>query len=74
MPHAELGQALVVVARRLPGSTLSEAEVLAACRRTLPNFMQPARVVFRDDMPQNPNGKLNRQQLHHDYATLFSAE
>ena len=74
VPHAELGQALVVVARRLPGSTLSEAEVLAACRRTLPNFMQPARVVFRDDMPQNPNGKLNRQQLHHDYATLFSAE
>jgi acyl-CoA ligase (AMP-forming) (exosortase A-associated) len=74
VPHTDLGQAVVVVARRLPGSTLSEAEVLAACRRTLPNFMQPARVVFRDDMPQNPNGKLNRQQLHHDYATLFSAE
>ena len=74
VPHADLGQALVVVARRLPGSALSEAEVLAACRRTLPNFMQPARVVFRDDMPQNPNGKLNRQQLHSDYATLFSTD
>ena len=74
VPHADLGQAVVVVARHLPGSTLSEADVLAACRRSLPNFMQPARVVFRDDMPQNPNGKLNRQQLHHDYATLFSAE
>ena len=74
VPHSELGQAVVVVARRVPGSTLSETEVLAACRRTLPNFMQPARVVFRDDMPVNPNGKLNRQQLHSDYAALFAVE
>lgn len=73
VPHADLGQALVVVARRLPDSLISESDITAACRRLLPSFMQPARIVFRDDMPQNPNGKLNRQQLHSDYVGLFNA-
>jgi acyl-CoA ligase (AMP-forming) (exosortase A-associated) len=73
VPHAELGQAVVLAVRLLPGGAVTEAEIQAACRRALPGFMQPARIVFRDDMPQNPNGKINRQQLQADYAGLFAA-
>ena len=71
VPHVELGQAVVLIARRLPDSDVSEADIALACRRALPNFMHPARIIFRDEMPHNPNGKLNRQQLQSDYADLF---
>lgn len=71
VPHAELGQAVVLIVRLLPGSTTSAADIQSACRRSLPNFMQPASIVFRDDMPQNPNGKINRPQLQNEYAALY---
>ncbi|MBK8961131.1 MAG: acyl-CoA ligase (AMP-forming), exosortase A system-associated [Proteobacteria bacterium] len=70
-PHAELGQAIVLVIRPLPGHALEEADIVTACRRALAGYMVPHKVIFCDDMPQNPNGKINRPQLASDYATLF---
>jgi acyl-coenzyme A synthetase/AMP-(fatty) acid ligase len=32
-------------------------------RRELPAFMQPTRYVWRDDLPRNANGKLDRSGL-----------
>ena len=66
-----LVDAVVLVVRLLPQHALSEAEILGACRRALAGYMVPQRVIFRDDMPQNPNGKINRPQLAIDYAQLF---
>ncbi|MGE0859495.1 MAG: acyl-CoA ligase (AMP-forming), exosortase A system-associated [Gammaproteobacteria bacterium] len=73
VPHAELGQAIVLVVRPAHESRVSEADIAGACRQALPNFMQPARIVLTDEMPQNPNGKINRPQLASDYAELFVA-
>ena len=73
VPHQDLGQAVVLVVSLLPQQALSEADILAACRRALAGYMVPLRVIFRDDMPQNPNGKINRPQLASDYAQLFVA-
>lgn len=74
VPHEELGQAIVLVARLSPDSTIGASDIATTCRNALPNYMQPARIVIRDDMPQNPNGKINRPQLHSDYLDLFSAK
>ena len=30
-------------------------------RRELPNFMQPAHIIWRDELPRSPNGKLDRE-------------
>lgn len=73
VPHTELGQAIVLVVRPAHESQVSEADIAAACRQALPNYMQPARIVLTDEMPQNPNGKINRPQLASDYAGLFVA-
>jgi acyl-CoA ligase (AMP-forming) (exosortase A-associated) len=72
LPHADLGQAIALVIRALPDHALLEADILAACRRSLAGYMVPQRVIFRDDMPQNPNGKINRPQLASEYAELFT--
>ncbi|MEQ8663603.1 MAG: AMP-binding protein, partial [Gammaproteobacteria bacterium] len=73
VPHAELGQAVVLIVRLLPGSDLDERAIVAACKRVLPNYMVPARVVLTDEMLQNPNGKIDRTQLARHYADLFTS-
>ncbi len=40
----------------------------AHLRAELPNFMQPARIVWRDALPRNPNGKLDRVALANEIA------
>ncbi|WP_288456682.1 acyl-CoA ligase (AMP-forming), exosortase A system-associated [uncultured Sphingomonas sp.] len=57
---ARLGQGIVVVAR---GSGADEAALRARLKRELPTYMQPARIVWRDALPHNANGKLDRAAI-----------
>lgn len=43
----------------------SAEPILAACRRTLPEYMVPREICFVADMPLNPNGKIDRRRLVH---------
>lgn len=60
VPDARLGQAIVLVLR---GDAAREPALRERLRRDLPNFMQPARIEWRDDLPRNPNGKLDRARI-----------
>ncbi len=60
VPDARLGQAIVVVAR---GDGSREHDLRERLRRDLPSFMQPARYDWREEMPRNANGKLDRSAL-----------
>ena len=57
---ARLGQGIVVVAR---GSGADEPALRARLKRELPTYMQPARIVWRDALPHNANGKLDRAAI-----------
>ncbi|PLW81546.1 acyl-CoA ligase (AMP-forming), exosortase A system-associated [Kineobactrum sediminis] len=74
LAHGLLGQAIALVVT--PGQGTGEhdtvaAELLAYCQRELPNFMVPSRIVVRDTLPHNQNGKIDRRALGAEYATLF---
>jgi len=60
VPNERLGQAIVVVAR---GDGSAEDALRARLRRDLPSFMQPARYEWREALPRNANGKLDRTNL-----------
>ncbi|MES2337600.1 MAG: AMP-binding protein [Pseudomonadota bacterium] len=60
VPDARLGQAIVVVVR---GDASREDALRARLRRDLPSFMQPTRYDWRDELPRNANGKLDRSGL-----------
>lgn len=60
VPDERLGQAILVVAR---GDGSREDELRDRLRRQLPSFQQPARYVWRESLPRNANGKLDRSGL-----------
>ncbi|VXC91943.1 acyl-CoA ligase (AMP-forming), exosortase A system-associated [Sphingomonas sp. AX6] len=62
VPDERLGQAILVVARAADPIAV-EAALRARLRRDLPVFMQPRDYVWRDELPRNANGKLDRARL-----------
>jgi acyl-CoA synthetase (AMP-forming)/AMP-acid ligase II len=70
IPDARLGHAVHLVVRAAPGvdAVLAELELPKALLRELPNFMQPKIIHWREVMPINPNGKLDRSGLYQELA------
>ncbi|WP_200910259.1 acyl-CoA ligase (AMP-forming), exosortase A system-associated [Sphingomonas sp. Leaf38] len=57
---ARLGQAIVVV---LAGDASGETALRARLRTALPSFMQPGHYLWREELPRNANGKLDRSAI-----------
>ncbi len=56
---ARLGAAIILIVRGNDGEEHREA-LANNLRKSLPNFMQPRTIDWRDSLPRNPNGKLDR--------------
>lgn len=75
--HPTLGQAIVVIAMAradasADGIPIDATRVKRACQRTLPAWMQPAIVEFREEaLPRNPNGKIDRKKLSTEFVNPF---
>lgn len=63
-PDARLGEAIALVVR--PERREQEDALRAFLRTSLPNFMQPSAIVWRDELPRSPNGKLDRVELKNE--------
>ncbi|HEX8364851.1 MAG TPA: acyl-CoA ligase (AMP-forming), exosortase A system-associated [Allosphingosinicella sp.] len=61
LPDPRLGEAIALIVR--PAAPEREEELRASLRRELPNFMQPSTILWRDELPRSPNGKLDRERL-----------
>src|SRR5690606_10785453 len=59
VPDERLGQAIVLFVR----GNGDEEGLAAHLRTSLPNFMQPRTIHWRETLPLNPNGKLDRAAL-----------
>lgn len=68
VPDERLGQAIVVVGRANGPAEVAEQALRDRLRRDLPSFMQPARYDWRDALPRNANGKLDRAALKAEVA------
>ena len=72
--HPRLGQAIVVVARAPGDAEPGTDALLAEYRRLLPGYMVPLEIVWRDDLPRNANGKIDRKQLSSEFENHFQPE
>ena len=57
------GEAVRVYAVRAAGATVSEADVIAHCRKELAGYKVPRRIVFVDALPKSTVGKILRREL-----------
>ncbi|HXH17242.1 MAG TPA: acyl-CoA ligase (AMP-forming), exosortase A system-associated [Sphingomonas sp.] len=55
-----LGQAIVVM---LAGDVADESALRTRLRTALPSFMQPGTYLWREELPRNANGKLDRSAI-----------
>jgi fatty-acyl-CoA synthase len=63
VPDAEWGETLRAFVVPRPGAALTEAEVIEHCRRDLADYKRPRQVVFLDELPRNPTGKVLKREL-----------
>lgn len=66
-----LGQSIHLAVRAAPNITLTHGTLPAlqkALAQCLPNFMQPHAIHWKDHMPINPNGKIDRTRLKQEHG------
>jgi acyl-CoA ligase (AMP-forming) (exosortase A-associated) len=68
---ARLGQAVHLVVRGA-GDEAARADLPKRLQRELPNFMQPQMIHWREAMPLNPNGKIDRTALQTELSQEFA--
>ncbi len=71
VPHAELGQAIVLVATPHTGNTGDTRGLISALKRRLPRYMVPLAVEWRAALPRIGTGKFDRSLLRREAASQF---
>ncbi len=71
VPHATLGQAILVLITVDEGNPYCIEQIKYACKKILPNYMLPQHIEIVKQIPQNENGKFDRQILSKKYLSHF---
>ena len=62
-PSPRLGEVPVAFVQRAPGAEVTAEELAAFCRGRIASFKVPRHVVFVDDFPMTPSGKVQKAWL-----------
>jgi acyl-CoA synthetase (AMP-forming)/AMP-acid ligase II len=68
LPDREWGEAVTAFVAPRPGARVDADEVVELCRRELAGYKKPRRVVFVDEIPRNPSGKVLKRILREQFS------
>jgi acyl-CoA ligase (AMP-forming) (exosortase A-associated) len=71
--HDSLGQAVLLLISVPQPDNYDETLLISHCKTYLPNFMIPTKIIVLASLPKNPNGKIDRNILAQQFATLFQS-
>ncbi len=71
-PDERLGHAVHLIVRGTSNEE-QQRELPRLLKQELPNFMQPHAIHWRESMPLNPNGKIDRTALHRELSQGIGA-
>jgi long-chain acyl-CoA synthetase len=63
VPDDNWGERVTAAIALKPGQTATADELIAHCRSQLAGFKLPKRIVFMDELPKNPSGKILKREL-----------
>jgi len=72
VPHPDFGEGVVGILVARPGTKLNEAELLERIKPEIARFKQPKRLIVVDELPRNTMGKVQKNLLRDQYATLLN--
>ncbi|MFB3301759.1 acyl-CoA ligase (AMP-forming), exosortase A system-associated [Pseudomonas sp. AMR01] len=73
VPHPQQGEAIIISVFSHPQAPANANALITLCREKLPTYMVPLHVSIHDSpLPRNPNGKIDRKQLKHQFFEFFS--
>ena len=67
IPDIEWGERVRALVVKKPGAELSMQDVVEHCRPRMAGFKRPEDVVFVDELPRNPMGKVLKRVLREEY-------
>jgi acyl-CoA synthetase (AMP-forming)/AMP-acid ligase II len=67
IPHEYWGEAVHAVVVREPGASVSEAEIIDFCGKSLAGYKKPKSVEFVEELPVSGYGKVLRRELRDRY-------
>jgi acyl-CoA synthetase (AMP-forming)/AMP-acid ligase II len=73
VPDETWGENVCAVVVRQPAAEVEADELVAHCRASLASYKKPKLVVFVDELPRNPSGKVLKRELRERYAAVSAA-
>jgi acyl-CoA synthetase (AMP-forming)/AMP-acid ligase II len=67
VPDEEWGESVKALVVLKQGQTYSEDELIEHCKASLGSYKKPKSVVFVDELPRNPSGKVLKRVLREEY-------
>ena len=67
VPDIEWGERVRAIVVRKPGMELTMEDVVEHCRPRMAGFKRPEDVIFIDELPRNPMGKVLKRVLREEY-------
>ena len=74
VPHQVLGQGIVLVVVPVDPQAFDVASLMAHCRKDLPPYMVPGKIIAQAALPRNPNGKIDRKSLAAEFGDAFKEQ
>jgi long-chain acyl-CoA synthetase len=63
VPDPELGEEIAAFVTLCPGAAVTEADIVAHCRRRLASYKYPRRIEIVESLPKGPTGKILKARL-----------
>lgn len=73
VPDARLIEAVCAVVVPVEGTSVTEDDVITHCRQSLAGYKCPRHVIFSDELPRTPSGKLMKYKLREANRDLGTA-
>jgi acyl-CoA synthetase (AMP-forming)/AMP-acid ligase II len=66
------GETVCAIAVMSPGKTVSERELIEHCKTQIASYKKPKTIIFVEDLPRLPSGKINKVVLRQLYGVSNS--
>ena len=68
IPDPKWGETVQAIVVPEKGASITEAEVIDFCKKNLASYKKPKSVIFMDNLPRNPGGKVLKTELRKMYG------